>query len=92
MLKIGIIRLEVDGNAAHALLNYFIVQTRGVGSDVHAVLGVRQRAETERGYVGQDGAPNGIGQTDVDPADREFQGAVVVHKRLNVGFGHLRCM
>ena len=89
MLKIGVVGLEVDGNAAHALLNDFIVQTCGVGRDVHAVLGVRQRAEAVGGNVGQDGAPNGIGQTDVDLTHGEFEGAVVVRERFNDGFGHL---
>jgi len=88
VFKIGVVRLDVDGDAAHALLNDFIVQAPGVGRDVHAVLGVRQGAKTVRGYVGQHGAPDGIGQTHINLLHGETERAVVIHERFNDGFGH----
>ena len=79
---------HVDGDAAQPMLDDFIVETCGIGLDAALIDGLGFRANDTEGNVREQGATEGIGETDIDGVQGTGKDAAqfpLVHGRRNLG-------
>ena len=75
----------VDGDAAEAMTDDFVVKASGVLGDVDGGLFDWAVAHYQCGNVGEDGPPDGIGEADVDAVEAEAEDAVLLGDCGNLG-------